>query len=399
MNISFEQAPCYYFVAADEGELIAANDMFCSALGYKKEELIGKHIEFIFTLATRIFYQTHLFPLLKLQGKAFEIFITVQARGKEQIPLLCNISRTNEKENNYISFIGIVVENRKKFEDELLNARKAAENALKENSALSDTKKELQKTISILESRLYVIKKQNEELSQFNKVLAHDLQEPIRKLSLYISLLTEQKDGRLQEESLEKVIDKIDFSASGIRSIVNGLQQFAWLSENNHNFELVNLNQVIADVKKQLEKEFPETTLLIEADIIPSFIADESQMELLLYHILSNAIRFKKSDSHPKIRINASVIKENYFKNIAGQYKYTDCVRIEIKDNGIGFDNRFKDQVFELFKKLHPASGRGLGLSLAKKIIDNHHGKITVESKPGKGTAIIFIIPVEREVV
>ncbi len=399
MNISFEQAPCYYFVAADEGELIAANEMFCSALGYSMGEIIGKHIEFIFTLATRIFYQTHLFPLLKLQGKAFEIFITVQTRGKEQIPLLCNISRTNEKGHNYISFIGIVVENRKKFEDELLNARKTAENALKENSALSDAKKELQKTINILEGRLHVIKKQNEELSQFNKVLAHDLQEPIRKLSLYISLLTEQKDNRLQEESLEKTIDKIDLSASQIRSIVSGLQQFAWLSENNHNFELVNLNQVIADVKKQLEKEFLGITLLIETDSIPSFMADESQMELLLYHILSNTIRFKKSDSDPTVRINASVIKENYFKNLAGQYKYTDCVRIEIKDNGIGFDNRFKDQVFELFKKLHPASGRGLGLSLAKKIIDNHHGKITVESKPGEGTTIIFVIPIERKVV
>jgi phosphoserine phosphatase RsbU/P len=399
MNISFEQAPCYYFVASDEGELIAVNEMFCSALGYSKEEIFGKHIEFIFTLATRIFYQTHLFPLLKLQGKAFEIFITVQARDKEQIPLLCNISRTNKKGHNYISFIGIVVENRKKFEDELLNARKTAENALKENSALADAKNELQKTINILEGRLHVIKKQNEETSQFNKVLAHDLQEPIRKLSIYISLLTEQKDGRLQEESLEKIIDKIDLSASQIRSIVNGLQQFAWLSENNHNFELVNLNQVIADVKKQLEKEFPGITLFVEADMIPSFMADESQMELLLYHILSNTIRFKKNDSDPKVRINASVIKENYFKNLTGQYKYTDCVRIEIKDNGTGFDNRFKDQVFELFKKLHPASGRGLGLSLAKRIIDNHHGKITVESKPGEGTTIVFVIPVEREVV
>ena len=399
MNISFEQAPCYYFVATDEGELITVNEMFCSALGYKKEELIGKHIEFIFTLATRVFYQTHLFPLLKLQGKAFEIFITVQGNGKEQIPLLCNISRANEDGHNYISFIGIVVENRKKFEDELLNARKAAENALKENSALSDTKKELQKTIGMLESRLHVIKKQNEELSQFNKVLAHDLQEPIRKLSIYISLLTEKNDGTRQEEPSEKIIDKIDLSASQMRAIVNGLQQFAWLSESNYKFELVNLNLVIADVKKQLEKEFPGITLLVETDTIPLFMADESQMELLLYHILSNAIRFKKNDSHPKVRINASVIKENYFKNLAGQYKYTDCVRIEIKDNGIGFDSRFKDQVFELFKKLHPASGRGLGLSLAKKIIDNHQGNITVESKPGEGTAIIFVIPVEREVV
>jgi sigma-B regulation protein RsbU (phosphoserine phosphatase) len=398
MNISFDHAPCYYFAATDEGELIAVNEMVCSALGYKKEELIGKHIESIFTMATRIFYQTHLFPLLKLQGKAFEIFITVQTGSKDHIPLLCNISRTNESGNNYISFIGIVVENRKKFEDELLNARKTAENALKENSALFDAKNELQKTISILEGRLHVIKKQNEETSQFNKVLAHDLQEPIRKLSIYISLLTEQKDTGLPKERREKIIDKIDHSAYQMRSIVNGLQQFAWLAENNHNFEMVNLNQVIAGEKKQLEKEFPGIPLLVETDTIPLFMADESQMELLLYHILSNAIRFRKVDSHPKVRITASVIKENYFKNLTGQYKYSDCVRVEIKDSGTGFDNRFKDQVFELFKKLHPASGRGLGLSLAKKIIDNHHGKITVNSKPGEGTTIVFVIPVEKEI-
>ena len=124
MEQNLDKAPCLYFASGDDGTILEANEKLCAVLGYAKEELLGKKTELFFTLATRIFYQTHFFPLLKMQQSASEIFISLKAKNGTEQPLLLNAESTTENGSVIIRFAGIVVHNRKKFEDELVAARK-----------------------------------------------------------------------------------------------------------------------------------------------------------------------------------------------------------------------------------------------------------------------------------
>ena len=152
------KAPCGYFAFSDEGVLYEANDTLASILKYPRESLIGRNVETLFTLSTRIFYQTHFFPLVKLQGHAEEIYITVLTSDGIHLPVLLNAVRLEFENRNLTCCAFIVVPNRKKFEDELLLARKAAENALKENTALLEAKAELQLQTVHLDRQMEQIK-------------------------------------------------------------------------------------------------------------------------------------------------------------------------------------------------------------------------------------------------
>ncbi|HWJ89950.1 MAG TPA: ATP-binding protein, partial [Flavisolibacter sp.] len=117
------------------------------------------------------------------------------------------------------------------------------------------------------------------------------------------------------------------------------------------------------------------------------------QMHLLFYQLFENAIRFRKEGTRAKIKFEAKRLMKNRFRNIEGKYRYAPFFQIDINDDGIGFAAEFKDEAFELFKRMHKQSGLGLGLSLCKKIIDNHEGMISIDTVPGKGTTVSILLP------
>lgn len=389
MEANLDHAPCLYFSVSAEGEIIHCNQFLCTKLGYEKEELVGKKLDVIFTTATRIFQQTHFFPLLKIQGFAEEIFITLQTRLKEQIPVLLNAERKTVEEQHIFIYTGIIVYNRKKFEDELVAAKKAAENALLENTQLQQAKQELQKNIEKLDEEMSTVNRRNDELLQFNKVVTHDLQEPLRKLFVFSNMMMDSAD----QEMILKTVHRVRSASEQMRSILSGLQQYVWLTEIAIKRSPVNLANLLLLVKSELEQEHKQVKINLTIDDIPTLEADQEQMRFLLYEALANAIRFRSNDDLVSISVSANHLLLNQFKNISGKYKYADYLRLQIKDDGQGFDVTYKDQVFELFKRLHPVSGRGVGLSLCKKIVENHHGIISVDSEKGKGTTLSIILP------
>ncbi|MBD0332577.1 MAG: PAS domain-containing protein [Chitinophagaceae bacterium] len=389
MKNYFDQAPCLYFSSADDGTVIDVNETLCTKLGYTKDELLGQKADVIFTLPTRIFHQTHFFPLLKMQGHAEEIYITLQAKNKNQIPVLLNAERKVINGEAVILHTGIIVLNRKKFEDELIAAKKAAEAALHENTALVQAKQELQKHMEELDQQIRLVNKQNEELRQFNRVVTHDLQEPLRKISVFASMVLEDGDKQNQKKATGNLVRV----SEQMRSIVSGLQQFVWLTETPIKPTQVHLNVLLRAVQQQLEKEYPQVKLVIETEELEPVQADRDHMHLLFYQLLSNAIRFRKPGNEVHVSLSANSLLLNIFQNIEGKYKYSEFVRLQVKDYGIGFDIEYKEQVFELFKRLHPVSGLGVGLSLCKKIIENHQGSITIDSKAGEGTTVTVLLP------
>jgi sigma-B regulation protein RsbU (phosphoserine phosphatase) len=388
MQNYFDQAPCLYFSSADDGTLLEVNDRLCDVLQYSRDELIGKKNEILFTISTRIFQQTHFFPLLKMQGHAEEIYVTLRRKDGEQVPVLINAERKINDGETINMHIGIIVYNRKKFEEELIAAKKRAETALNENTMLVQIKQQLQKHAEALDRQLFVSARQNEELKQFSRVVTHDMEEPLRKLSLFSGMLLE---GHGEKEQ-NRLVERIRKVAGQMHNILVGLQQYVWLNDAPVTVEQISLDQLLPRIITKLETEFPGARLLVKKESAEDIEGDPEQIQLLFYHLLSNAVRFRKEDK-VVVSITSHKVQLNQFKNTDGRYKYVDHNKITIADNGIGFNPEYKKQLFELFKRLHNESGRGVGLAICKKIIDNHHGTICIDSKTNEGATVTIYLP------
>ncbi|MGN6166188.1 MAG: ATP-binding protein [Flavisolibacter sp.] len=388
MENYFEQGPGIYFSLTDDGCLLDINQHLCSCLHYEKKELVGKKTDILFTVATRIFYETHFFPLLKMQGHAEEIFITLKKSNGDALPIMINGERRKIDGRAVILCAGIVVHNRKKFEDELIAAKKKAELALQENTALAEARERLQQHSEELDRQIQVSKKQNEEIRQFNRVVTHDMQEPIRKLFFFSNMALEDI-GKPKPQELFKKMLRITHQ---IKNIVSGLQQYVWLTEKPLKIDAVDINKLLLVIKQQLEKEFQQVDLIMTAGEIPTIFADTEQLQLLFYQLLANAIQFRKEGNKAFVSVSATILQANQFRNVE-RYKYIDHLRIQVNDKGKGFDPKYKEQLFGLFKRLHPESGRGVGLSLCKKVADNHSGFISIESIEEEGTTVNILLP------
>jgi len=392
MNDHLKDAPFVYFTSKDDGTIAEVNETFCKKSGYTSTELIGGKIESILTLPTRIFFQTHLIPLVKMQGYAEEIFITLLAKDGSEIPLLFNCQRKIVDEAARTIFAGIIVHHRKKFEDELVAAKRAAEKALHENIDLLKTKLELQQHAEKLDEQMSVVNRQNEEWLQFNRVVTHDLQEPIRKLHVFTNLFSEANT-----ETNKQTIEKIHKVAQQMRSIVSGLQQYVWLTETNIKPTEINIEGLISEAIAQLRAEHPDVNIQLTMEGHFLVEADKEQMLFLLFQILSNSIRFRKQGNNVHVKITGTTLYRNKFKALNEKYKYVEQLKLQITDDGIGFDPAYSHQAFLLFKKLHDRSGRGVGLALCRKIVENHNGSIMIDSEQNKGTTVTILLPLQQE--
>lgn len=385
-------APCGVLLFDDGGTMLSVNKTLADLLGYKKEELEGRSIEMILSLASRIFYNTHFFPVVRLHSKAEEIFLTLIDREKNDIPVLANAVRrlNNDRYENLAVFMTVF--QRRKYEDEILHAKRVAENALKENKDLQTLTHSLETRTRELERQNQKILTINKDLVQFSKIISHDLQEPIRKIMLFSSVLSSTANGHWSEKSLSS-LGKIENSAERLRRLTQGLQQYVNV-DLDESMTKVNLGNVLAAALIRVKQDRGFDSFKIITDTLPSIDGYAVQLELLFYHLLDNAIQFRKPDEELVVRIDHSLFEENLYRSIRDRYWFVEHVRIIFSDNGSGFDNQYKDYVFDLVKKAHTGSqGLGLGLALIKKIVDNHRGTISIESEPGKGTKVILILP------
>lgn len=390
---NMHEAPCIYFSSSDEGTLLQVNGYLCTALHYLPEELEGQKIDTLFTLPTRIFQQTHFFPLLKMQGHAEEIFITLRQKNGDALPVLINAERVAVEDKTEYRYVGIVVHNRKKFEDELIAAKKTAEKALNENTALMQARQELQQRAEALEQQMQLTQKQNAELKQFSRVVTHDLQEPLRKMSIFASMLAADPF----EHDQKKIVERMDKAMWQMRSTISGLQKYVWLNETPSQLQTLYSEQLLLPIVNRLKEEHPAIELDVQLEVPFQLEGDEEQMALLFYELLSNAIRYRQKEGKALVSITANTVQLNTFRHVEGKYHYSDFLRIQIKDGGIGFDAVYQSQVFELFKRLHPQSGRGIGLSLCKRVAENHQGSIQIQSRVNEGTTVSLFLPIHQQ--
>lgn len=393
MQHLYKHIPCIYFSSSVDGNITDVNEALSRYLKYPRDELVGKKLESIFTLSTRIFQQTHLYPLLQLKGRAEEIFITLKGRDGEQVPMLINAERIEENGQISFHFAGISVSNRKKFEDEIIAAKKLAEKALNENAALKAAKIELEQHAEELDRQIALFDRQNEELRQFNHLATHTLQEPVRKLLFFSSQIVEIQQNTNTVNALQKLRKAIE----DIQYKLQGLQKYVWLTNEELKFEVLDLVDLLQSAKKKVEQQNPGINLFLEAEAIPVIEGNSEQMQFMLKELLVNAVKFRKQGNDVNVNVYASTLLLNKFRQLSGKYKYAEFLKLQIQDDGIGFDDQYQDQAFELFRVLHSNGGVGIGLPLCKKIVENHSGSISLESQTDERTTVIIYLPLKQK--
>ncbi len=390
-------APALYLTFTDDGKILSFNDTLCHLLGYDSSDLEAATLDNILPVSSRIFYQTHWFPTLRLTQNANELFVLFRHKNKSDLPFLLNSKRQEVDGMMVTACVGILVLNRVKYEDELLAARKAYESALSTNAALFDAREQLAKHSEQLDKNFSQLNQQHSELRQISKVVTHDLQEPLRKLLYYADVLHEYGDTLPAE--VAKKLNRLQSVTLQLQRRIGGLQQYMWLTEDDAPVRNVSLENVMDVVKDTLDLRFGSGQFMLACDPLPEILGNERQLEVLFTHILDNAVRFVPADKKPAVKIRATQLQNNHFRNLKEEYRYTDHLRLEIEDNGIGIEDELREQVFAMFYSSNNPDGAGMGLALVSKIVEFHHGTVSVHSEPGKGTVVTVTFPMGNLII
>lgn len=237
-------------------------------------------------------------------------------------------------------------------------------------------------------ARTRELKRSNDDLQQFAHVASHDLKEPVRKVKTFLNII-QTEYGKLMDERGKMYIDKVQLSMNRIKAMIEGVLHYSTIDSSEFAYNNVDLNQVIDNIKKDLEIVIAAKHAVITADNLPKVKGVEILLHQLFYNLINNSLKFSKDAELPHIQIKAGgkVVKEK---------KY---VEVTIADNGIGFDDSKKEEIFKTFKRLHSKDdyeGTGLGLSLCRKIVERHGGEISATGEPGKGAEFRILFPVSE---
>jgi PAS domain S-box-containing protein len=242
---------------------------------------------------------------------------------------------------------------------------------------------ERKKSQEVLKNYAIRLEESNRELEQFASIASHDLQAPLRKVSLFSEMLERQLDGNASPETFD-MLGRIKNSVERMRQLVSDLLQLSRVSTNTTPFEPVNLNAVLETVNEDLLVVREETGGRLEVDL-PStlmLMGNRGQISQVFQNLIQNALKFHRKDVPPVVRVSA-------------WGEDSRCL-IAVEDNGIGFKPEYAKKIFETFQRLHGQSeypGTGIGLSIVKKIVERHLGVIRVDSEPGVGSRFVLDFP------
>jgi PAS domain S-box-containing protein len=225
------------------------------------------------------------------------------------------------------------------------------------------------------------LQRSNKELEQFAYVASHDLQEPLRMVGSYTTLLEKRYKEQLDERAREYIYFAVD-GAERMQKLIEGLLAYSRITRRGAEFKRVNLNKVFSAALSNLSVTVEEARAEIAKEELPVVSGDETQMVQLFQNLIGNAVKYRKPDAPPKV-------------HVSGRRDGRSWV-FSVKDNGIGIEAKYYEKIFQIFQRLHTRSeyaGTGIGLALCKRIVERHYGRIWVESVPGEGSTFFFSIP------
>lgn len=236
----------------------------------------------------------------------------------------------------------------------------------------------------------------NKELESFAYVSSHDLQEPLRKIQTFSSRILEKENDNLSESGKE-YLKRMRVAGERMQQLIQDLLAYSRTKTSDVKYESLDLGSILVDIKEDLKEELKQKNVIIETDetclIKANFIP--FQFRQLLYNLISNSVKFSKTDGTPIIKLfcEIKVGSELSYRNLRPDVKY---YHLKVADNGIGFSSSYKEKIFEIFQRLHGReeyTGTGIGLAIVKKIIENHNGCITADGELGLGATFDIYIP------
>jgi PAS domain S-box-containing protein len=239
-----------------------------------------------------------------------------------------------------------------------------------------------------LQQFAHQLERSNRELQDFAYVASHDLQEPLRKVVVFGERLKEKNTDKFDPESLD-YLARMQSAAGRMQTLINSLLTFSRVTTKAQPFAPVNLAEIAASVVDDLEGRIEQVKGRVEVGALPVIDAEPVQMRQLLQNLIGNALKFRRPEEPPVVKVGAEIIPDPNAPE-------KQLCRLTVSDNCIGFEEKYVDRIFNVFQRLHTRNeyeGTGMGLAIVKKIALYHGGDVTAKSKPGKGSTFIMTIP------
>jgi PAS domain S-box-containing protein len=253
---------------------------------------------------------------------------------------------------------------------------------------------ELKKMEAELVLKTQELERTNESLKQFASIASHDLKEPLRKMSMYTDMVITLEDGNISEVS-QANLEKVKTSSVRMQNMIEDILDFSSIAAEPKR-QIINLRSSVNAAREILDEIINEKDAIIYCENLPEVYVNPSQMRQLFQNLITNALKFSKKEINPIIEITYRILNEHEL-SIKTPKRADQYIEIRVADNGIGFKQEHAEKIFGLFTRLHAKSeyqGSGLGLSICKRIVENHGGNIRAESVPDEGSTFIITLPI-----
>ncbi len=329
----------------------------------------------------------------------------VDIKSKDEIGTLGDsfnlMTEQLQKTTTSIDNLNKEIEERKRAEEALRRARYDLEIRVKERTAeLAKANDELQAEISERKQteeklKLYAAKLEwsNRQLQEFAYVASHDLQEPLRKVMVFGDRLKAKYSEILGDQG-QDYIERMYSATKRMQTFINDLLMYSRVTTKAQPFVPVDLTTVAKEVLSDLEVRIEQIDARVEVGDLPTIETDPLQMRQLFQNLIGNALKFHKKDERLVVKVMGEFIHDGN-----GNTPDNEFYQITVEDNGIGFEEKYRDRIFGIFQRLHGRSeydGSGVGLAICHKIVERHGGSIKAESTPGQGAAFIITLPVKQ---
>jgi len=347
-------APCGFLRFDDTGKILLANQRLLKSLEYDLDELVGLSIDKILPVPSRIFYQTHFFPLLKLHGNVNEVYFSLCSRSAEQIPVLVNAIRRETDAGLVSDCIFVQMRQRNEYEDEILRAKREAERAVRAKE-------------------------------EFLAMVSHELRTPLSSIKGWSKMLN---DSILKPEDTRRAYDAISRSTQSLSDLIDDLIELSRITAGklNINVEPLDLTTVVRAAVEVIRPAAEAKSINLETIVDGSapVSGDAGRLQQVIWNLLSNAIKFTPKHGEVKIRVG----------------RVNSSVEIAVSDTGQGIAADFLPFVFDRFRQADNSGtrkqgGLGLGMAISRHLVELHGGTIRVESEgTDKGSTFYVRLPI-----
>ena len=392
-----DRAPCGFISFTDDGKISYINSTLRDRLGYDQASLTDKHVETLLAVGSRIFYQTHFFPLIKLHGRAQEIFLLLRSKDGESVGMLCNAVRHERNGRQTTDCVFMEVQERRKFEDALLEARQTAEAAARQleeqalelelqHQLLLDQSEELQTLNEDLQKQRQAADEANRAKSSFLAMMSHELRTPLNAIGGYVQLLEMGVHGAMTDPQLE-TLGRVDRSQKHLLRLINDVLNLARIEAGrvDYKIERLKVSDVVASVLPMVEPQIARKNLQFTSVVSDDLYAnaDIEKVQQIVLNLLTNAIKFTSSEG--RVGVEAGKLSDSQ-------------VFLRVVDTGTGIPADMVEKIFEPFTQVdssHSRSqeGTGLGLAISRDLARGMEGDLTAESTLGKGSTFELVLP------